>query len=291
MSQYRNFCFTSFDVSDKFKSHLENVDVKYITYGNEICPESKTKHLQGYCELQTRRTLKSIKKLFMQNQLHIENRKGTAVQARDYCHKDGDIYERGTISKPGKRTDISETKELIKSGGTLRDVIDTSTNYQCIRMAEKTLTYFERKRNWKPEVYWFYGPTGTGKSKTAHELCDDPWVSSGDLKWWQGYDAHSDVIFDDFRGDFCKYHILLRILDRYPFQIENKGGSRQFLAKRIFITSPFHPRDVYETIEDKNQLLRRIDEIKMFTSITLQQDAFQTFVSKTFYSPSSPKKA
>jgi len=86
-------------------------------------------------------------------------------------------------------------------------------------------------------------------------------------KWWEGYDAHENVIIDDMRGDFCKFHELLRMLDRYAYRIETKGGSRQFRAKTIIITSCYSPTEMFDTREDIQQLLRRIDEIKVFKEI------------------------
>jgi len=96
-------------------------------------------------------------------------------------------------------------------------------------------------------------------------MCTNPWISGKNLKWWEGYDKHEDVIFDDFRNDFCTFHELLRILDRYPYKIECKGGSRELLAKRIFITCPFSPHDAYpSSCEDIQQLIRRITKIEKF---------------------------
>ena len=83
-------------------------------------------------------------------------------------------------------------------------------------------------------------------------------------KWWEGYDAQEYVIIDDMRGDFLKFHQLLKLLDRYPYRVETKGSTRQFLATHIFITSSYHPEEMFSTREDIQQLLRRIDEIKMF---------------------------
>ena len=83
-------------------------------------------------------------------------------------------------------------------------------------------------------------------------------------RWWDGYDAHENVIIDDMRKDFCKFHELLRYLHEHPFHVETKGGTRQFLARNIVITSCYSPDQLFETREDINQLLRRIDEIRKF---------------------------
>jgi hypothetical protein len=55
-------------------------------------------------------------------------------------------------------------------------------------------------------------------------------------------------------------------LDRYPYRLPVKGGFRQLVADIIVITSPYHPKYVYgsRTVEDINQLLRRIHVIKYF---------------------------
>lgn len=144
----------------------------------------------------------------------------------------------------------------------MRTVTAMATSFQSIRLAECYLSYNEVKRNWKPTVSWIYGPTGSGKTRMAIDKCgDDYWISGKNLRWWQGYDGHENVIIDDFRGDFCTFHELLRILDRYAYTVEVKGGSRQLLAKNIYITCPYHPKDVYSSKEDVGQLLRRIDDI------------------------------
>ena len=81
---------------------------------------------------------------------------------------------------------------------------------------------------------------------------------------WDGYDGTSDVIIDDYRADFCKFHTLLNLLDRYPYQVQTKGGHLQFNPKTIYITCPSHPEVIWSsrTAEDIQQLLRRITEIK-----------------------------
>jgi len=117
----------------------------------------------------------------------------------------------------------------------------------------------------KPYVEWYYGSTGTGKSKKAYEILGDECytcLSTG--KWFDGYDAHENVLIDDMRKDFMKFHELLRLLDRYAMRVECKGGTRQFVAKHIIITSCYHPKEMFETREDIQQLLRRIDIIENF---------------------------
>lgn len=141
---------------------------------------------------------------------------------------------------------------------------------QSMRCAEMMLKYFEKGRDFQPEVRWYHGSTGSGKTRAALEEFPDAWVSGKDGKWFDGYDAHEVAVFDDFRKDFCTFHVLLRLLDRYPFRIEHKGGSRQFLARVIIVTCPWAPDVLYDnrSQEDIGQLMRRITvPPKLFGSV------------------------
>ena len=262
-SKSRAFCFTLNNYTqDEYDSILSS-PCRYIVIGKEI-GESGTPHLQGLIYFENPRAFNAVKKLMPK--AHIEAMKGTAYEASTYCKKDGDFEERGECPTQGKRSDIDDIRELIKTKPKMRDVIDIATSIQSVKMAEQILKYKELVRNFEPEVYWFYGATGTGKSKTASEMCnpEDTYYCLGTIKWFDGYDAHSDVVIDDIRSNFSTYAEFLRLIDRYPYKVEVKGSTRQFLAKRIFITSPYHPVELWKNIEDKTQLIRRLKEIRKF---------------------------
>lgn len=267
MSRSRNWCFTLHNYTDEDEEIFKNIKCRYIIYGREVCPTTQRKHLQGYIQYDNQRTLTAIKKSLGLPKIHLEISNGSSEDNKTYCSKDNDVYERGDCKKQGRRTDIEDIKNLLTEGCRLRDIVPVATSVQSVRMAEIHLKYFERKRDWKPEVMWFWGPTGTGKTREAYEILEDPYTTLDTGNWWEGYDAHPHVIIDDMRGDFMKYHRLLKLLDRYPYIIECKGGSRQFLAEKIIITSAYHPRDIFSTREDIEQLLRRIDCVKEFKKI------------------------
>jgi hypothetical protein len=127
--------------------------------------------------------------------------------------------------------------------------------------------YYTKGRDWKPKVYWYYGESGSGKTRAAmgESNPNDRWVSMDSLKWWDGYDGQGDIVIDDFRGSDCRLKTLLRILDRYEYRVEYKGGSTQLLAKRIWITCPYSPESCYrDDGENLKQLLRRIDIVRQF---------------------------
>jgi len=264
MARVRAWCFTIFECSNENLNKLNDLDCVYLIAGDEVAPTTGRVHWQCYAYFANAKKFATIKNTLPEGS-HIEPAKGNAEQNRRYCSKEKILLEKGELPKQGKRNDMTAVKECIKDGGNMRELTEITMSFQALRFGETLLKYNERVRNFKPHVQWFWGPSGTGKSKKAHELFPDAWWSGKNLQWWQGYDAHEDVIIDDFRGDFCTFHELLRILDRYPYTIEVKGSSRQLLAKNIVITSCYPPERVYtQSREHLCQLIRRIDEIIEF---------------------------
>lgn len=234
---------------------------QFIVVGREKGEECETPHFQGYVYFKEAKSFTSLKKKI--TRAHIEPCKGTPTDNVRYCTKGGDIFiQKGSVPKQGERTDIEKVVAQLKAGSNMRGVIDTARSVQSVKMAEIWLKYNETPRTWKPEVKWFYGSTGSGKTRSAREwLGEDVYTCLDSIKWWEGYDGHENVLIDDFRKDFCKFHQLLKLLDRYEYKVETKGGSRQMVAKKIAITAPYRPEQMYDLREDVQQLLRRIDEI------------------------------
>lgn len=262
----RAWCFTLNNPTEDDWTVLNNItldQVRYLIVGDEV-GEKGTPHCQGYVYFENKKSFNQVKDLLPKG-VHLEKSKGSAAQNQKYCSKEQTKIELGVCPQQGKRKDIDVIRDLIRDGKRLREIVEVASSYQAIRTAEKIFEHKENKRHWPTEVYWYHGPTGSGKSRKAFEVAPDAWISGESLKWWQGYDGHEDVILDDFRADSCKLHTLLRILDRYPYTVEVKGGSRQLLAKRIFITTPKCPQETYYNCDENiAQLLRRITKIEKF---------------------------
>lgn len=266
MSKARNWFCTLNNPTDEETDNILEYDAQYILAYEERGEKCGTLHIHFYIEHKFQKSFNVMKKAFPRANIQVA--RGNAEHAKAY-NKGVIILERGTPKRQGTRNDIKEVVELVKVCN-MREIAEQTTSYQSLRTAEKMIVYFEKKRTFKPKVLWFYGETGTGKTRTAFEtLCeeyglDDVYITMDTNSWWQGYDGHKGVIIDDMRRDFSKFHVLLRLLDRYPYQVETKGGSRQLLAETIIITCPRRPEEIFVSREDINQLLRRIDEIKCF---------------------------
>lgn len=269
----RKWCFTLNNYTEEeYEAVISLKDsVDYLVVGKEV-GDGGTPHLQGFIYMRTQVAFKSMKKLLPR--AHLEPAKGSPQQASTYCKKEGDFSEYGSCPTQGRRTDIDEVVTMVKGGASMQQIAEVA-GMQSLRHAETVMKYFEQKRAWKPEVRWYYGESGAGKSRSAYEWLPDAY-SPTTMKWWDGYDAHEDVILDDFRGDQCPFAYLLRILDRYPMRIECKGGSRQLLVRRIAVTSISHPRDLDwgKCDEPVEQLLRRIDEIICVTKSNAETQGY-----------------
>ena len=143
-----------------------------------------------------------------------------------------------------------------------------------------------RKLQWpifrKRRVYWFYGSTGSGKTRVGMRIVrrHDKWVKlNGSLRSFvNGYEDQAGVMIDDLRAGTIDFETLLAILDGYPTWVNVKGGIREWIAETIVITAPKRPEEVFydhtrEQPWDKvDQLLRRIDVLRDFDEMKYGED-------------------
>lgn len=260
MSQkFRNFVFTSFK-PEKRKEWLNLPKIQYIVIGLEKCPSTGRMHLQGYCELEEQLRMSSIKKLFDDSGIHIEQRRGTAKEAADYCKKDGDYLEAGTPKAQGKRTDLEEACQLILERKSMKEVANNNPSvyvkYHKGLQALKNVQ-FEHRTD-KPTVHWRWGLAGTGKTRYCVDTHPCHYIKDG-TQWWDGYEQQEAIIIDDFDGRW-PYRDLLRLLDRYQYQGQTKGGYVKINSPFIYITCEYPPSEFWAGNE-LDQISRRIASV------------------------------
>lgn len=263
MDKSRAWCFTLNNYEEKDVDYFRQLVCNYIKFGKEI-GESGTPHLQGFIIFKSQYRLSALKKLNPRVHWSLSNANYLEHNA-NYCSKDmNDVFE-ADYRQQGKRNDIVAMTNVIKEKG-IKGVIEEMPEMfiKFHNGIEKLYSRLQEPRMFKPEVIWIYGKTGVGKTKYIFDHHEDVWISNKNLQWWDGYENQEVVLIDDFRKDFCTFHELLRILDRYPYDVAVKGGFRRLNSKFMYITSPYSPSETYEnrTEEDINQLLRRITEIK-----------------------------
>lgn len=271
MSKAKHWCFTLNNYTEDELAILGAIGnelpgtIKYIVYGRER-GDNGTPHLQGYISFSKRKTLASIRAL-IGSRGHYEIARGSPKQAADYCKKDGDYSEFGTPpAGQGTRTDLAEVAQTVRDGSTFSQVADQHPA-SAIRYGNGILRLIQLKRpdrrTQTPELWCFYGKTGTGKTRRVHDWVDhdDLWISSG-TQWFCGYDGHKCVLFDDYDGSWFKITYLLKLIDRYVFQVPVKGSMVWWYPDHIYFTSNQHPTEWYPGATQNHQdaLLRRFRE-------------------------------
>jgi len=302
----RLWCLTFFDPGEQIATAIRRgVDDGTLVYGIgqcEICPDTGRKHLQGFICLRDRRTLIGIKRLLFNSPelraVHLCACQGTSDQNREYCSKDesrdptpafppfefGEFASCPERNGQGARTDLHGISVRIRDGTSLREIAqdypDTFVKYH------RGFTALQQQvrcvpRKWDPgadyappSVRWYYGSSGSGKSREAFtQALADPlrgmYSKPAGNRWFDGYSGEPIIIFDDFRGDWFTFSYLLRILDVYPIQVECKGSMVALSADTFYITCPLRPEVLYANLANREdgriqQLLRRITEIRLF---------------------------
>lgn len=276
MAQHRAWCFT---VNNP--PHLLDMStlpfLRYGIYSEEI-GESGTYHLQGYLEFSRALRMGPLKEMFGELIPHLEPRMGTREQAREYCcdTKDPSFlagpYEFGewNAGGQGRRNDLASFKSAIDSGETDLQLWDShpAQYLRYMNGVSRIRLLKSSRRDWPMDIIYLVGPPGTGKSKAAMDLHPLAyWVSKGRTGvWWDGYQGESTVILDELDGTWFTWTFLMRLLDRYPMNVEFKGGSLPFLARTIIITSNKYPWELYNRWKfPLPALFRRITEIRLFS--------------------------
>lgn len=249
--QVRHICFTLNNYTHIEFDAVIAIKCKYMVVGKEV-GENGTPHLQGYIEFDGGKRFSTLKKMLPR--AHIEQRKGTAEQAANYCKKDNDFFEKGERSTQGARADLDELKNKILDGSITARQIRQDTPH-IFHQYGRTIDKLESDRQetvmrtHQTHGVWLWGSTGTGKSETAfkdfHPDTHYVWKLN-DGNWQDGYKQQDIVIIDDFRGSIC-YDEILRMTDKYPnFNAPRRGlAPLPFTSKLVIITSSLPPDEVY----------------------------------------------
>lgn len=253
--------FTLNNWNQEEKISIENWKyVKHITIGEEIAPTTGTPHLQGYVEWTSDRTFNTIKKL--NPRISWRPADASAEANIKYCSKDGIVTSKGEPhnNEQGKRNDILAAKEILDNGGSILDIAEN--NYATFINNHKALEAYQmlrlRARTTKPTITWLWGKAGVGKTKWAVETNESFYIKDS-TQWWNGYLQQKVIIIDDFDSKW-PYRDLLRLLDRYPYAGQFKGGYVNINSPCIYITCEYPPQHFWSNNE-LAQVTRRLDSI------------------------------
>lgn len=275
-AQHPNWCFTfNYDEGDEdfVREFWDELCTKahYAIGGWEVAPTTGQRHLQGYVQFESKQRLSALKRLRNGAGIHWEPARGDEQQNIDYCSKAGNFITFGDeprIINGGKRVkrEWAETLNLCKQGKF--EEIDAQIQItQCRNLEYIHKKYMTRPADLNPNtrMTWIWGPTGTGKSRTAREMmAGKEWYDKTQNKWWDHYNGEEFVLIDDLEKDYAVKLIahLKRWLDIYPFVGEMKGSVQKYIRpKHIIITSNFSPEMIFDLPEWLEPIMRRCEVI------------------------------
>lgn len=264
-----------------FTSFLETEPVfndkymKYLCFGEEVCPKTQRKHWQGCVYFFNKVSIKTAQKYLCIGNSHMESfqKSDNEEDAVEYCKKDGNFKEYGIFPQQGKRNDLDILKNDIMEGNcTAEDIMleNPIIYHQYGRTLDKIEDIALRRkfRTEMTEGIWYYGRTGVGKSHITFEGFnpDTHYNVPNDKGWWDGYRQQEVVILNDFRGDIA-YNELLQLVDKFPYNVRRRGREPMpFTSKKVIITSSLHPSEVYKNRNEKDsieQLYRRFRVVEL----------------------------
>lgn len=263
----RSWCFTVNNYEDIAHEHdtFEAWPVEYIVVGEEVGAEG-TPHLQGAVTFTKPFFLTGVKKLHPWAHWEVMKAKDKA-DAFEYCKKDGVFWEKGEYKSQGARSDIKKVYEEAKAGRSFKEFALThEPGYQalkCFQLVRRAIAPDQIVRT----VNWYYGETGSGKSRAAADA--GAYFMNKHGAFWSEYNGEGIVCLDDLRPTDLSRGELLRMLDRYPYELSIKGKTDWWLAHTIFITTPLTCEQFWDAMkgsaDDKvGQLLRRVTTVKEF---------------------------
>lgn len=226
--------------------------------------ENETEHLQGALYYKSARKFTVLKKKFPR--AHIEAAKSAKAVAKYVQKEETRVrgpYEFHPEARPsqGARTDLDSIAAACREM-TLEQISEDMPSV-LLRYSHGINVLHTTKlkdRTEKPKVIWITGPAGCGKTRYAWEYEGGSKYIKDGTQWWNGYTQQDHIIIDDFDGKW-PFRDFLKLLDRYPYQGQIKGGYVKINSPIIFITCEFKPHDIYTESENQlAQVLRRIDE-------------------------------
>ena len=220
--------------------------------------ENGTPHFQFFVHYEHKRHFTAVKKQFAH--CHIEAAK-SAYDAWQYCSKEESRLEGpihfGTMPKPQKKKDKTwkSFNEQVLSEGPERMVEDGRLSIKDYKKLKEGIALYRLNTAACPNMdkltnVWYYGASGAGKTSTVHKK-EDSLYDKPISKWWDGYKHEDAVIIDDLdpkHADWIGYY-LKRWGDHYPFNAETKGGTVRIRPLRIYVTSQYHPDQIWKDKE------------------------------------------
>nr|AUO16444.1 replication initiator protein [Gossypium darwinii symptomless alphasatellite] len=243
------WCFTIFFTSASppdLVPLFENTSVSYACWQEEESPTTRRRHLQGYLQLKTKKSLSAVKSLFGDLNPHLEKQRARRTdEARDYCMKEetrvsgpfgfGDYCPAGSHKRRQRESVIRSPVRMAKENPSVfrrvkakiakEEFQKSASEIQISNLKSwqsRLKTLLERAPDDRT-IFWVYGPDGgEGKSTFARDL-----YRSGTWFYTRGGSADNvsyqyigrlgnNIVFDIPRDkkDYLQYSLIEMFKDR-----------------------------------------------------------------------------
>lgn len=176
--------------------------------------------------------------------------------------------------KQGNRNDLIKIRNEIQSGRTLKSIADSDDSIQQFARNFNFWRWYEFQHKVEQsatirdvQVNYWWGNPGAGKTFSAISILrnagESPYIAQKDNAfWWDGYTGQRTIILDDWDDTWTTLTRAKRLLDKYPLNLEVKGGYCPAAYTCIIITSNTNPNELYSRCkqDDRQALMRRIHE-------------------------------
>lgn len=262
--------------------------VIYWCMADEI-GEGGTRHTHIFLAARSAIRFSTIKKLFPA--AHIEMCKGTCQQNMEYVSKtgkwekdrkhetcvDGTFEEFGEmpVERQGKRNDLDDLYDMIKSGMNDHDIINEDPAYMTlldtIQKTRQLVVQEKFRETFRDlDVIYIWGDTGTGKTRSVMEGhgYSNVFRVTDYSHPFDAYSGQDVILFDEFRSSLLLAD-MLKYLDGYPLELPCRYLNKYACFTKVYIISNIPLAKQYTVAQMDNYetwlaFIRRIHTVKYF---------------------------
>lgn len=252
---------------------------------------SGTPHIQGYIEYKQRTTRKKVLSLIPFQDFFVEKANGNRASNIKYCTKEGsdhivcyyiDESIKKLVEKQLSKSEVQDLDqqalEMLQDIGDLQEsefeakyprfYLRNYNKYKELQHVKQQKHGYTYNGDLQKKNLWIWGPTGTGKSRIAHDGLESYEIYFKNInKWWNGYEhGIKRVIIEDYPcissgGNALVQHMKIWA-DRYTFTGEIKGAHTNIAPSfNLIVTSNYNIDQCFSSIEDAAAIKRRFHEI------------------------------
>lgn len=272
----------------------------YFCLADEVS-STGTHHTHVYVVSHSPMRFSTVKRRFPT--AHIEKAVGTSKENRDYIRKEGKWAETAKAETSVEGTFVefgtipSEAEENApKMFQLLQDVTDGFTTPEIIRnnpafafkgrdidaLRETLMAERFKTENRDVRVHYFYGDTGTGKTRgiferhKAEDICRITDYGRRNGVQFDAYHGQDVLVFEEFHSQI-PINAMLNYLDVYPLMLPARYNDRVACYTTVYITSNIPLEQQYTDIqrnkpETWRAFLRRIIEVTEYRKENYQQE-------------------